>query len=90
MEISLIPKGPSMAWLYSCLCWTGCLLAPPTLVADQRLERFEFTQVHMGSELNLTFYAADRQSATAAAQAAFARVGELNERLSDYLPDSEL
>lgn len=44
----------------------------------------------MGTYLNLTFYAPDSLTASSASKAAFKRVDELNNILSDYKPDSEL
>lgn len=57
---------------------------------DVSLQRFEFTQVQMGMDFKLTFYAADKSSANRAAAAAYARISELNSVLSDYDPASEL
>ncbi len=44
----------------------------------------------MGSIFNLILFAPDGQSATNAAQAAFAKVAALNRIMTDYDPDSEL
>jgi thiamine biosynthesis lipoprotein len=52
--------------------------------------RFEFSRPQMGVPFRLVLYARDGQSATNAAEAAWARVAELNAALSDYDPDSEL
>ncbi len=57
---------------------------------DPPLQRFEFTQVQMGMDFKLTFYAADESSANRAAVAAYARIAELNSVMSDYDPASEL
>ncbi|MEE3220682.1 MAG: FAD:protein FMN transferase [Planctomycetota bacterium] len=54
------------------------------------LEKFEFTEPHMGVPFKLVFYASDTRSANLAAAAAFARIKQLNAILSDYLPESEL
>ncbi len=53
-------------------------------------ERYEFTQVHMGTEFKLVFYAPDERAANRASEAAFARIAALDARFSDYRPDSEL
>ncbi|MSV29273.1 MAG: FAD:protein FMN transferase [Bryobacterales bacterium] len=53
-------------------------------------EPFEFTEPHMGTLFRVKLYADSAQSARAGAQAAFRRVRELDARLSDYKPDSEL
>jgi thiamine biosynthesis lipoprotein len=74
--------------------FTASLLLTASLRASESdevpLERFEFTQVQMGMDFKLTFYAADKSSANRAAAAAYARIGELNAVMSDYDPASEL
>ena len=57
---------------------------------DAALERHEASQLHMGVTFKLVFYAPNQQTANAAAQAAFARIAELNQVMSDYDPASEL
>jgi FAD:protein FMN transferase len=54
------------------------------------LQRYEFTQPHMGTTFRIVLYADDRARAERASEAAFARVAELDRRLSDYRADSEL
>ena len=54
------------------------------------LQRFEFTEVHMGMSFKLLFYATDQPAANRASAAAFTRIAELNRILSDYVPQSEL
>lgn len=58
--------------------------------ARRSAARFEYTQPQMGLPFRIVLYAADQPSADAAADAAFARVAELNSILSDYDTDSEL
>ena len=58
--------------------------------AHRSTARFEYTQPQMGLPFRIVLYAADKPSADAAADAAFARVAELNSVLSDYDTDSEL
>ncbi len=79
-----------MGLVCSYLLFAGCLSAPADAAARVAGERFEFAQVHMGTTFRLIFYAAHRDSANAAAAAAFARVAVIDARLSNYLPDSEL
>lgn len=62
--------------------------APPSATAPR--ERFEFTQMLMGMQFKLVVYAPDESVANRAAKAAFARIQQLNEVLSDYEADSEL
>jgi FAD:protein FMN transferase len=57
---------------------------------DSRLSRFEFTRPQMGLPFRIVLYAADQPAAEAAAEAAFARISQLNDILSDYDTDSEL
>jgi thiamine biosynthesis lipoprotein len=70
-----------------CAC---ALAATVATTAAAELERFEFTETHMGVPFKLVLYAPDAAAANRAAQAAFARVEELNQIMSDYLAQSEL
>lgn len=54
------------------------------------LVRHEFAHGAMGTEFRLVLYAADGQVARRAAEAAFARIADLDAALSDYRPESEL
>jgi FAD:protein FMN transferase len=53
-------------------------------------ERFQYTQLHMGTQVRITLYAPDRDTAESAAEAAFKRFAELENIMSDYRPNSEL
>ena len=53
-------------------------------------ERFEFTHFQMGTQFKIKLYAQDSLSATKAALAAFARIDELNQTMSDYVVKSEI
>ena len=66
------------------LC-THTLADPPPETA-----RYEFTQIVMGVSAHLVFYADSGEKAHDAAQAAFARLNELDAVMSDYRNDSEL
>jgi FAD:protein FMN transferase len=59
-------------------------------LADAALRRFEFEQPQMGLPFRIVLYAESQAVADTAAQAAFARVAELNQIFSDYEDDSEL
>jgi thiamine biosynthesis lipoprotein len=61
--------------------------APLAAPADSR---HEFEAKHMGTLARVVVYAPSRAAAEAGARAAFARIGELDARLSDYREDSEL
>jgi thiamine biosynthesis lipoprotein len=52
--------------------------------------RFEFAQVHMGTEFKIVFYATDSGTAQRASNAAFGRIVALDAIMSDYNPGSEL
>src|SRR5438132_339133 len=54
------------------------------------LERFEFTEPHMGTRFRMVMYAPDEATASKAARAAFARIKHLDATMSDYKPASEL
>ncbi|MDQ6700200.1 MAG: FAD:protein FMN transferase [Acidobacteriota bacterium] len=64
--------------LYSCVL----------TAADAR--RFEAAEPHMGTLFRITIYADDGEQARSAFRAAFDRVKQLDQVLSDYKPDSEL
>ncbi len=55
-----------------------------------RLQRFTFTEPHMGTLFKIALYAPDEATAKKAARAAFDRIAELNRIMSDYLATSEL
>jgi len=57
---------------------------------DAPPERFEFRELHMGTEARLVLYAPSPDVAERAAAAGFRRIAELDSLLSDYRPDSEL
>lgn len=65
-----------------------CRADPPE--SSSSLKRFEFTRPHMGTVFRLVLYAEDEGLARRAAEAAFARVADLDNKLSDYREDSEL
>lgn len=54
------------------------------------LQRFEFQKPEMGLPFRIVLYAADEQKANEAVAAAFRRIEEINDRMSDYEEDSEL
>src|SRR5665213_1081062 len=58
--------------------------------AGGELERFESTQREMGVPFKIILYVRDQTAANRAFQAAFSRVSELNQVLSDYDDQSEL
>lgn len=60
------------------------------LVAAARAERIESARPVMGSLARITVYAEDSTRASAAIEKGFARLAELERKLSDYDPNSEL
>ena len=58
--------------------------------SESKLVRFEFSQVHMGTQFNIILYAPSVKAATDASNAAFGRVEELDAIMSDYRATSEL
>ncbi|MCI0639090.1 MAG: FAD:protein FMN transferase [Gemmataceae bacterium] len=62
------------------------------LPADRNVcrTRFTFSEPHMGTLFKIILYAPTEAAAKKAAQAAFARIAELDRIMSDYKSDSEL
>jgi thiamine biosynthesis lipoprotein len=54
------------------------------------LQRFEFSEVAMGVRARIVVYAPDQVCAQSACRAAFERIAELEDVMSDYRPTSEL
>jgi FAD:protein FMN transferase len=67
------------------LVLTGCATTP-----DLAWRRFEFRQPHMGVPFRIVLYATNDAHAKIAGDAAFARIADLNAKLSDYDLESEL
>ena len=53
-------------------------------------ERFEFSEVHMGTEFRIVFYASDAQAADVAVRSTFVALARLDSLFSDYRDDSEI
>jgi len=66
------------------------LLATALASAESELQKFIFEKAEMGLPFRISLYAADEATARAGADAAFARIGELNSVLSDYDSGSEI
>lgn len=52
--------------------------------------RHEFTAVHMGVQVRIVLFASSDTAARKAARAAFDRIAELDDKMSDYRPQSEV
>jgi thiamine biosynthesis lipoprotein len=68
----------------SAVAFVSSFLAPPALA------RYEYAQPHMGTEVRIVLYAPTPAAAADASQAAFARIAQLDDELSDYRESSEL
>jgi len=86
-------KWVRLGHLLACLSFAGLLVvgigcrSPSTSVSS---ERFQFVEPHMGTLFTITLYAAGKEQAEEGAKAAFARVKDLDEKMTDYNPESEL
>ena len=71
------------------LCLVCLLTAAPT-GEGSGLERYSFSENHMGTRFSVIVYAKNEATANQSAKEAFARVVELNAIMSDYHSTSEL
>jgi thiamine biosynthesis lipoprotein len=55
-----------------------------------RLSRFEFVEPHMGTRFQIIAYASNEQQARQGSRAAFQRIADLDQAMSDYRSTSEL
>jgi thiamine biosynthesis lipoprotein ApbE/formylglycine-generating enzyme required for sulfatase activity len=67
---------------------TACAAADPP--AEMGLRRFEYAGTEMAAPVKVVLYATGENAAGRAAEAAFARIRELNSAFSDFDPQSEL
>jgi thiamine biosynthesis lipoprotein len=74
--------------LLALLLGDGC--TEPVPRAASRLEKFSFKRPYMGTLFTITVYALDPGTARAGAEAAFGRIAQLEDIMSDYQADSEL
>ncbi len=72
-----------LVWLMG----AGVAAAPPE---KPELTRFQYVRTEMAVPIKIVLYAPRTSTATTAADAAFARIHQLNGILSDYDPQSEL
>ncbi len=66
------------------------MLLAGALAARAESQKFAFEKAEMGIRFTVTLFAENEVGAKAAADAAFARIAELNQTFSDYEEDSEL
>lgn len=69
---------------------TANVLTPPSQPLRPMLSRYEQAEPRMGTLFRVTLYAVDETSASKGTSAAFDRITQLNQIMSDYLDDSEL
>lgn len=69
---------------------TGILAALLLTGQNTPIQRYAYTEIHMGVEFRLTFYADGPEQADAAAKDAYERIEELEQAMSDYRPSSEV
>ena len=76
-----------MPWAAACLWGMATLFG---LAGEPALRRLEFSQAHMGTLFRIIVYAPDAATASRASNAAFQRIGTLDNTMTDYSPSSEL
>lgn len=67
-----------------------CVFNSAAVGVSPAIARFEFVQPHMGTTARVVLYTDTASNARVLADRAFARIAEIDSRLSDYRPDSEL
>lgn len=87
---SVLVKAPGVGWLLAGLMFVVAGCASREVSRDAALQRFEFVRPQMGVPFRIVVYAPAETAAAEGAEAAFARVAQLNAILSDYDPDSEM
>jgi thiamine biosynthesis lipoprotein len=73
-----------------CVVWLSISFAVLAGMSPAGLHRYEAVEPHMGTLVRVTVYTPDEQTAQAAFRAAFDRIRDLDDILSDYKPASEL
>ena len=68
----------------------GTAFSPVDGAASSLPQRFEFSEPRMGVPFRIILYTASKETAKRASAAAFARIAELDQTLSNYDTDSEL
>jgi thiamine biosynthesis lipoprotein len=85
LKSQLPTRKSQIASLVLPLLLAACVSAP-----KEPLSRYEFEEPQMGLPFRIVLYAPNDEIANRASNAAFARIEELNDILSDYEYDSEL
>ena len=66
-----------------CFVVLVCAVLGLTSLAEEKSQRFEFAETEMGLPFRIVLYAKDSATAQHASDAAFARIKQLNDILSD-------
>jgi thiamine biosynthesis lipoprotein len=82
-----LPNGQALRYLAALAA--AAWLTSAALTRQTSLERFEFTQPHMGTTFAIVLYGENAGAARRAAAAAFERIASIDGRLTDYRDDSE-
>ena len=72
------------------LSLTGFCLIQFASAQSSALQRYQFRELHMGGEVEITAYSHSSDAAENAMRAAFAEFARLEQIMSDYRPDSEV
>jgi len=84
-------RRPRRAAWKAALCLAGAMAVPaPARPSRAEPVRVERSEPHMGTLFRIVVHADSERDAERAVAAAFARIADLDERLSDYRADSEL
>jgi FAD:protein FMN transferase len=76
--------------IHNVILSASILLLAGCATTERKFNRFEYARPEMGVPFRIVLFATDKAGADTAANAAFARVEQLNDILSDYDTDSEL
>lgn len=81
---------PVRVFLILLAFFLAAALPAPNTANAQDLERYSYHSRHMGTQFSIILYAKNETVAREAADAAFERIEELNQMMSDYVEDSEV
>ena len=91
-SLAVLVKRTAYLCLGGCFIFSGAtpLAAQQAKESEQSLDRQYFSQPHLGTIVQISFYAKDKERSQKLAEQCFKRVKKLNNTFSDYLPDSEV
>lgn len=84
---SVFSSGCNFLYIIACLFW---VIPSPAFCGNEKVGRYEFSEMAMGVRSRIVVYAHSEDAARAACKAAFDRIAELENIMSDYRPTSEL